>query len=99
MKRTWYGGTLVALGVALMPTSAAAQVADADEWRFAATPWLWLVNMSGTVAIAGRGSASTTRRTASRRNRTTAIAEATFRRPPPSPGPGGNFPCQARMSC
>ena len=54
MMRMWLGASVIALGIALMPTSVTAQVADADEWRFAATPWLWLVKMSGTVAIAGR---------------------------------------------
>lgn len=54
MQRFGLGGLVIVLGVALMPPCLEAQEARGDEWRFSATPWLWLVKMDGTMEVAGR---------------------------------------------
>jgi hypothetical protein len=54
--RAWAGLLAGAfLAAAFTPTKLGAQVVDEDEgWRFAATPWLWLVNLSGSLGVLGR---------------------------------------------
>ena len=53
-------GVLLALAVGFLavPTGLHAQEESeaADRWRFAATPWMWLIKLNGDMAVFGRES-------------------------------------------
>jgi hypothetical protein len=57
MMRSSWGGALVAvaLGLVALPAHLTAQdFRDDKGWRFAATPWMWLINLDGDLTLFGR---------------------------------------------